>query len=83
MARGDLIVNLVKAGASGDQKLVRTVAEEIAANERSQTHDLLADRIVRALSASSSKKSNSCPDQVVWGLERAQMESSVAMLSDQ
>jgi len=49
MPRGDLIVNLVKAGVLGDQELVRTIAEEIAAQERSKKHDLLAERIVRAL----------------------------------
>ena len=59
MARGDLIVNLVKAGASGDQELVRSIAEEIAANERSKKHDLLADRIVRALTTPSRANYNS------------------------
>jgi len=55
MARGDLIVNLVRAGASGNQELVRTIAEEIAASERSKKHDLLAERIVRALNMPSRK----------------------------
>ncbi len=59
MARGDLIVNLVKASASGDQELVRTIAEEIAANERSKKHDLLADRIARALTTPSKATNNS------------------------
>ncbi|MDE2645491.1 MAG: AAA family ATPase [Bacteroidota bacterium] len=59
MARGDLIVNLVKASASGDQESVRTIAEEIAANERSKKHDLLADRIARALATPSKAKSDS------------------------
>ena len=52
MARGDLIVKLVRAGASGDQESVRTIAEEIAANERSKKHDLLAERVMRALTVS-------------------------------
>ena len=56
MARGDLIVSLVRAGASGDQESVRTVAEEIAANERSKRHDLLAERIIRALATPPGKK---------------------------
>ena len=59
MARGDLIVDLVKAGVSGNQESIRTIAEEIAANERSQKHDLLAERIVRALATLSNTKNNS------------------------
>ena len=61
MARGDLIVDLVKAGVSGNQESARTIAEEIAANERSQKHDLLADRIVRALTTPSKPQNNALP----------------------
>ena len=59
MARGDLIVDLVRAGVRGNQESVRTIAEEIAANERSKKHDLLAERIVRALATRSKPQSNS------------------------
>ncbi|MCY4171314.1 MAG: ATP-binding protein [Bacteroidetes bacterium] len=74
MARGDLIVKLVKAGAVGDQQLVHTIAEEIASNERSKKHDLLADRIVRALS-SSSKKSNGTLLRSTQSMNRGDLES--------
>ncbi|MCY4187823.1 MAG: ATP-binding protein [Bryobacterales bacterium] len=51
MARSDLIVNLVKAGVSGDPESVRITAEAIAANERAQKHTVVAERIDRVLSA--------------------------------
>lgn len=58
MARGDLIVDLVKAGVSGDQESVRVIAEAIAANERSKKHTIIAERIVRAITTSSKIESN-------------------------
>ena len=51
MARSDLIVNLVKAGVSGDQEAVRVTAEAIAANERAKKHTVVAERIDRVLTA--------------------------------
>ncbi len=51
MARSDLIVDLVKAGVSGDQESARVTAEAIAANERAKKHTVVAERIARALSA--------------------------------
>ena len=49
MARSDLIVDLVKAGVSGDQESARVTAEAIAANERAKKHTVVAERIDRAL----------------------------------
>lgn len=49
MARSDLIVNLVKAGVSGDAVNVRATAEAIAAEERAKKHTGVAERIARAL----------------------------------
>jgi hypothetical protein len=51
MARSDLIIDLVKAGVSGDQDSVRVTAEAIAADERSKKHTGVADRISKALTA--------------------------------
>ena len=51
MARSDLIVDLVKAGVSGDQESARVTAEAIAANERAKKHTVVAERINRALTA--------------------------------
>lgn len=51
MARSDLVVSLVRAGAVGDRDMLRTTAEALAADERAKKHHLLADRIQRALAA--------------------------------
>ena len=51
MARSDLIVDLIKAGVSGDQETARVTAEAIAANERAKKHTVVAERIDRALTA--------------------------------
>lgn len=51
MTRSDLIISLVRAGASGDQKTVRSTAEALVADERAKNHNILADRLERALSA--------------------------------
>ena len=50
MARSDLLVSLVRAGAEGNnQELTKTV-EAIIAEERAKQHNILADRLSRALS---------------------------------
>ncbi|MBV1886427.1 MAG: AAA family ATPase [Parvibaculaceae bacterium] len=49
MARSDLIIDLVKAGVSGNTDFVRTTAEAIAADERAKKHGGVADRISKAL----------------------------------
>jgi len=60
----------MKAGVLGDQDLVRTIAGEIAAQESSKKHDLLAERIVRALNIPSptngktSSKTTSLTNQI-------------------
>ena len=50
MARSDLIIDLVKAGVSGDHESVRVTAEAIAADERSKKHEGVATRISKVLS---------------------------------
>lgn len=49
MSRADLIVSLVKAGSEGDQRLLRTTVEAMAAEERAKHHHQLADRLVENL----------------------------------
>ena len=49
MARSDLLISLVKAGASGDRKNAQMVAEAIIADEKAKNHNILADRLTRAL----------------------------------
>ena len=49
MARSDLLVALVKAGATGDRHLARTSAEALIADEKAKQHTILADRLTAAL----------------------------------
>lgn len=49
MARADLILNLVKAGAKGDQARFQRTVEALAADERSKNHMILADRLLAPL----------------------------------
>ncbi|MXY22574.1 MAG: AAA family ATPase [Dehalococcoidia bacterium] len=49
MARADLILNLVKSGAQGDQAQFQKTVEALAADERRKNHNLLADRLLSQL----------------------------------
>ena len=51
MARSDLLISLVRAATSGDRAMLRTTVEAMAAEERAQQHDALADRLTRALNS--------------------------------
>jgi SpoVK/Ycf46/Vps4 family AAA+-type ATPase len=52
MARSDLLINLVKAGASGDSKTLRRTVDAIVAEERAKQHNVLADRLQKAVESS-------------------------------
>jgi ATPases of the AAA+ class len=49
MARSDLLISLVKAGSSGDSGSVRATAEAIIAEEKAKNHNILAERLMKAL----------------------------------
>lgn len=49
MARSDLLVSLVKAGTAGDKRGFQSAAEAIIAEERAKRHDVLAERLARAI----------------------------------
>lgn len=51
MARADLVVTLVRAGASGDRAMLRSTVEAMVADERAKSHHAVADRLERALSS--------------------------------
>ena len=51
MARSDLLVSLIRAGASGDREMLKSTTEALVADERAKNHHVLADRLHRALSA--------------------------------
>lgn len=50
MARSDLLISLVKAGAAGDRATLRSATEALVAEERAKNHHGVADRLERALS---------------------------------
>ena len=49
MARSDLLISLVRAGATGNAPLFRKATEALIAEERSKRHTVLADRIAEEL----------------------------------
>ena len=49
MARSDLLVSLVRAGAQGDNEELASTVEAIIAEERAKQHNILADRLAQAL----------------------------------
>jgi SpoVK/Ycf46/Vps4 family AAA+-type ATPase len=49
MARSDLLISLVRAGTTGDKRGFRTAAEAIIAEERAKRHEVLADRLTKAI----------------------------------
>ena len=51
MARSDLLLSIVRAGATGDRNALRSSVEAAVAEERGKNHHILADRLQRALSA--------------------------------
>lgn len=51
MARSDLLLSIVRAGAAGDQAALRSSVEAIVAEERGKNHNILADRLQRALNS--------------------------------
>ena len=51
MARSDLLLSIVRAGAAGDQAALRSSVEAVVAEERGKKHNILADRLQRALNS--------------------------------
>jgi len=49
LARSDLLLSIVRAGATGDQATLRSSVEAVVADERNKNHNVLADRLQRAL----------------------------------
>jgi hypothetical protein len=45
MAQADLLISLVKAGATGDQSLFRRTVEAMVAEERAKHHGVLAGQL--------------------------------------
>ena len=61
MARADLLLELVRAGARGDHPLFRKTLEALIAEERAKQHNILADRLASYLNQTEATKSISPP----------------------
>lgn len=59
MARADLILGLVKAGAKGDESAFLRTVEALAADERAKNHGVLADRLMALLHQNNNGRSKS------------------------
>ena len=85
MARSDLLVALVKAGATGDRHLARTSAEALIADERGKQHNVLADRLSNSLRMplNGSPQQQAAPDSWrVEGLRHATCSSTAFRSAD-
>lgn len=63
MARADLLLDLVRAGARGDQPLFRKAVEALVAEERGRQHHVLADRLAAHLTQTGSNGGGVSPVQ--------------------
>ena len=61
MARADLLLDLVRAGARGDRPLFRKSLEVLVAEERAKQHHVLADRLAAHLDAGGPPNASSSP----------------------
>lgn len=68
MARADLLLNLVKAGGSGDRALFRKALEALIADERGKQHNVLADRLAAYLNSAPSNSVNKAPTEAASSL---------------
>lgn len=55
MARADLLLSLVRAALSGDERRLRGVIEALSAEERAKRHSVLADQLTRELDRTPSR----------------------------
>ena len=61
MARADLLIDIVRAAAQGDQTLYRKALEALISEERAKQHHILADRLAGYMANSDSIKPISGP----------------------
>ncbi|MGO9622118.1 MAG: AAA family ATPase [Desulfobaccales bacterium] len=61
MARADLLLDLVRAGAQGEQPLFRKALEALIAEERAKQHHILADRLSALLNQKAGANSFAAP----------------------
>ena len=56
MARNDLILTLVRAGVAGDNALLRSTVDTLAAEERAKKNTTMADRLTRAAQSNGNRQ---------------------------
>ena len=61
MARSSLLLDLVRAGARGDQALFRKSLEALVTEERAKQHHVLADRLAAHLNAAGGRSAGALP----------------------
>jgi SpoVK/Ycf46/Vps4 family AAA+-type ATPase len=71
MARSDLLINLVKAGTTGDAPMFQRTVEAIVAEERAKQHNVLAEQLERAVSVPKVNGDHSPPQVPREALQRA------------
>jgi SpoVK/Ycf46/Vps4 family AAA+-type ATPase len=71
MARSDLLVSLVKAGNAGDARGFRSATEAIIAEERAKRHDVLAERLTKAMQSNGNGSHGLAPAVAVNAGNRA------------
>lgn len=61
MPRADLLLNLVRAAARGDQAQFQKTVEAMAADERARKHGILADRLIAQLQGNNGRQKPLAP----------------------
>ena len=59
--RSDLLISLVKVGASGHSRNAHAAAEAIIAEEKAKNHNVLADRLTKALHVNGNGNGHAAP----------------------
>ncbi len=65
MARADLLLDLVRAGARSDQALFKKALEALIVEERAKQHHILADRLAAHLQQNGSQTAGAASKYVV------------------
>lgn len=83
MARADLLISLVKAGATGDQGLFRRTVEAMVAEERAQHHSVLAGQLEEQMNRNGAlARTDAVPTRPQVGLDLVHEVSPRRTLAD-
>jgi hypothetical protein len=68
MARSDLLLGLVRAGAQGDKPTFTRAVEAIIAEERARQHNVLADRLAENLKVNGAERKPDAPPRASYDI---------------